>query len=222
MKALAFARLSLIAYRQGNYQAAHTWLNESITMAKKLPDIERNECLAFALNVHGRVFKDEHNNQEAKRAFQEALMYAELAGVKKRAGWALRGLGQIAEAEGDTSAAKVFHTRSLEIAEQIENLREIAAQRDSLGLIAMAEGDVALARQYFQKSLELRRGGGNRNGMCECYMNLGRLEEGADNTKAAISHWEKAKQLATEISSKKHERRATEALARLRPKEVQG
>jgi tetratricopeptide (TPR) repeat protein len=220
LKVTALGRLGLIAYRQGHYQDALRWLNQSVTMARKLPDIERNEGLAFALNVVGRVHKDQGNNQEGKRAFEEALMFATQSELKKRAGWALRGLGQIAEAEGDVGAAKVFHTKSLRIQEEIENLREIAAQKDALGGIAQAEGDFDEARRHFEQSLALRQGGGNRHGMCECYLNLGRLEETANNIEVARSHFEKGLKLATEIGSQKHELRATTALKRLHPSQA--
>src|SRR5205823_5702426 len=78
---------------------------------------------------------------------------------------ALHGAGKLAEAQGDSGAARALLEESLAINRELGNKLGIASSLQGLGMAAHDQGDNGAARALLEESLAIFRELGNKNGI---------------------------------------------------------
>jgi predicted ATPase/DNA-binding winged helix-turn-helix (wHTH) protein len=88
---------------------------------------------------------------------------------------ALSAAGSLAYLQGDYSASRAFHAKSLAIARELGDRPGIAKSLHALALLLAEQGDYSSARTLYEQSLEIARESGDRWAISASLSNLGIL-----------------------------------------------
>jgi ATP/maltotriose-dependent transcriptional regulator MalT len=150
-----FANL-LSSIFNGDFEAAKSIIHRVLTIAEKSKDYN---ILAIARLLEGKIYKEEHDFEKAKKIYSDLLLYCS---EKKLATGALLGWYLYAEieiAETNIENAQVIAGRALEIVEKagMNNHFLIILLQRQLGEIQIIKGDFEAARMYVEQALMAAR-----------------------------------------------------------------
>ena len=121
---------------------------------------------------------------EGRMWLEGALMGAK-AGTSAR-GRAFNAVGQLAFAQGDLIASRLFHEESLAIRRGVGDKRGVADSLCSLGQVLRSLGEYGRAQSLFEQGLAVSRELGNNPSIATLLYNLGNvLFDQGDHTRAA-------------------------------------
>ncbi len=112
---------------------------------------------------------------------------------------ALRGAGGLAYEQGDYEEARGLYTAALELYQELEDLKGIAALLNNLGVIADTQAHYERATDLYQQSLDLKRELDDRWGMTTSLGNLGRLALQQGQFDQAVTLYEESLALSREL-----------------------
>lgn len=165
LRAHTLQSVAVLAYRQGDYAPAQTWLAESLALYRAAGD---QQGMARALFDLGWIAIDQEQWPDAIRLNQESLDLARAAGdacamyqALTNLGWARLGLEAWAEAEGLFEAARG-------LAQGIGHSRGEAVSLANLGWVALHRQDLVAAASLARHSLRLCYLLGEREVLAEC------------------------------------------------------
>ncbi|MHB8540927.1 MAG: tetratricopeptide repeat protein [Candidatus Acidiferrales bacterium] len=136
-------------------QAAQTWttcgdtLNAGVALGN-LADISM---------VHGELHLAETQYEGARKQIEVSDPLA--------VAYELYSIAAVRLYEGDIAGAKDFASRALAMAQQRDDVPDVAQAAATIGDILMAQGDLPGARQSYQKALAIRQQLGNKGGVAE-------------------------------------------------------
>jgi len=165
-------------FRQGDYQAAKTQLEEALTQAVQSrkawqgldePSIQRSTRFTQTRMVEagsrrylGNVLLFRSDYAGAKVCYDQALeIYREIGDRRGESG-TLNNLAIVARSQGDFAASKVHHEQALSIKRKTGDRWGEGASLNGLGLVFADQGDYASARIYLEQALRIFREMGDR------------------------------------------------------------
>ncbi len=152
-------------YRKGHLRAAITWFSRLLARIEAQPKAASygpdSYEHATTLGRLGRCYEAAWDLSAAERQYRRALTIAETLlkqDPEERIFLVLQAnimadLGDVSRKQGQYAHARAAHERSLQIKEQIGDLRGQAVSQGQLGFIALEQGEYEEARQYYQQSL---------------------------------------------------------------------
>ena len=159
-----------LAYGQGDYAAARSHFEESMTLHRA----QGNRWgVATSLINLGSLFVDQGDYPSAKSLFEESLLlHREL-----RKNWgtasALHSLGNVARLQKNYTLAQSLLEESLACWQKMGAQGSSALALGSLGLLAIEQGDSTTARSLYEKSLTITYELGNRRFLADLLEGLG-------------------------------------------------
>lgn len=137
------------------------------------------------LSLLGRV-------DEAEGAFQAMLQDAYRYGARNKMAAALGRLGRLSRNRGEYDRARAYLWRALDLFQQSEDLRGVAAVQDDLGLLSYLAGDFEAALGHSTQALDIRRGLDDPLGEALSTYNLGLVHLARGQPRQARAHFERA------------------------------
>lgn len=193
---LARARALLIrgdfARADGDYTGQMTFIQESLTLAKKHGDKKR---IAWALMELAAIDLDHHRYSEAVPLQLESLqLFQEL----QEELWVCRLCFFLAEtyvANGDPESARPYLMQGLEISRALNDNWHTAIGLEGLGNLERLEGRFRQAREFYLESLNLRRGVMDRVGITYLLKAIAQLAASQGQFDRAAMLWGAAEKL---------------------------
>jgi len=169
-RARALATAGGLAWDQGDFPVAASFLEESLGISREL---DHRPGIALALEGLGLLAWHRGEYDEAQRLFEEALRIHETLGDKREIAYAFNSFGLVASETGRQGPARTSYERALEMFRELNDRRGMAIVLNNLGEMARFRGDGPLALAYLEESLELQRTLGDRRGVAIALVNLG-------------------------------------------------
>jgi non-specific serine/threonine protein kinase len=149
-RARALRAAGRLADGQGDYAAARSLFEQSLTLAQGLGDSSNT---AYAL--HGLAFTAfcQAEYEQAKALAEEALAILRELGNRQGVADALMLLGYVARGQGDTAAERSHYEQALALRRELGVKWGIAHSLHNLGHVARSEGNYEVARLHYIESL---------------------------------------------------------------------
>ena len=170
IRAKALHGAGVLAYRQGDYPAAHALHEESLAIRREMGD---RWGIAGSLNSLGNVAYEQGDYPAAHALFEEGLAIRRELGARWGIARSLNILGIVAYEQGDYPAARALYKESLAIRRELGDRRGIALSLNNLGRVVHEQGDYPAARALHEESLAICRDVGDRRGIAGSLNNLG-------------------------------------------------
>jgi predicted ATPase/class 3 adenylate cyclase len=166
-----------LAFRQGDFVAARSRLDESLTIYKVSGD---KRGIAYSLSYMVSYFDIlltdlQGGEAEARLLGEEALRIFRDLGDKRGTAQALESLGWLASKREDFTNARTLHEESLAIFRQLGDKQGISSALTGLGCLASEHGNYAEARSLFEESLSIDRQLGDKFSIARTLGNLGEV-----------------------------------------------
>jgi len=197
-RARAESRLGLagVARKRGEFETAREYANEALELAADLaafdPDVRAHLELASIAVEEGDL-----DRAEAALDAGEDVLNTVSAPRLSAALWRQRGVVARVRSAYDT-AAEAFQ-RSLELYDDVDDRRNVAAVRGNLGQIDNERGDLSAAREQFLLGLEPARNAGATAVEADLLKDLGVLAYLQDDYEQAERYFEQGQPLAESL-----------------------
>jgi len=172
VRAKAFRRLGSLNESRGNYVAARSAYEQSLTLYQALGD---KEGIAASLHYLGETVAQQDDEATARSlfaaarsAYEASLVSLRQQGNQWRLALSLNSMGEIARLEDDYAAARSFYEESLALRRKLGDTRGIGVTLANLGFVVLRQGDDQQAAIYFGESLPLFQQLGNTNCLVAC------------------------------------------------------
>ncbi len=154
-EARCFARLGMIAWRQGDYEAAERSYQQGLDV---IQDEERfRDDEAEARYGLGLVYRQQGKYDEAKRAFENTLALNQQLANRQKEAKALNALGVVAHLRRNFNEALAYYRQALEIREAIGDRAGVGASLLSLAQGLRNTGDYSQAEILLLESLKIHQ-----------------------------------------------------------------
>jgi predicted ATPase/DNA-binding CsgD family transcriptional regulator len=163
---------ALLAYRQGDLDAARTLNEESLAIGRAAADAVR---IAEARLLSGVLHRDQGEYRAARSAFEESLSTAQGAGDGFSTALGHYWLGIVALDEGDCTTARARLEEGLAVRRRIEDRWACCTSLERLAEVALQQRDYPAARDYADESLAIAREIGYPQGVARSLRCLGTL-----------------------------------------------
>ena len=184
-RALALHVDGVLAYRQGDYQAARIRLEESIAICRELND---THGLARALASLSELLRDQGDTATATPLAEESVeLYRNLANSSGLAE-ALNVLSAALRNQSKYAASRDLAEESLALYRSLGDKLGIASALYRLGILAYFEGESEREQSCYLQSLELRRAIGDQWGVAYALNNLGLTAFEQDHLEQAAAY----------------------------------
>lgn len=151
-RADALERAGSLAWLQGDYGEARRYLNDALTLARRLG---ATACVAAALGTLGGCAVEEGNYAEAEQLFGESLALVEASGDERGTARILHNLGTLAIDQGDVVTALERFGKSLALFRRLGSQHHVAWTLNSLASAVLEQGDLNRARTCAEEALAL-------------------------------------------------------------------
>ncbi len=195
-RARALYGAGMIAFRQGNQEAARTFHTESLSIAQARGDQETADQASMGL---ARVALRRGDYAEVRRRCDQTLSASRERGDRKAMATPLHLLAAAARMEGDYHRARGFYNENLALNRELGSERWVAVELYNLACLDLLEGKLEGAAPLLRESLRMSRDMGNQYSIPYGLMGLGRLavaegkwERGARLLGAAEARFEAA------------------------------
>jgi non-specific serine/threonine protein kinase len=194
-----------LAFHQGDFDIARTFLNESLQMSK---NTRARQLFGLCCNSLGVAATCTGNLEEARKWFEEGLKAARELDDQLLLSMLLGNIGEIAEAEGDYTKARPLYEQSVEILKRGNHMNLTYALSD-LGAIAYEQGDYTAARECYTQALAKSQEFGSKKGMIYCLDGFAALSvsEGRPEVSARLCGAADALRESIGIQQEPHERK---------------
>lgn len=162
MRAGALRGIGRLAIVQDDYEAAISYLRESVDIYRKLDD---PRGVGMVLNNLGAVAMRRGDYDAARTLLEEALDIQRVHGNSRQAANILNNLGGCAMGQGDFEQASTLLGEAIEIWRTLGDRFKIVDSLDNLGVIARVQGDLTKASRNLQEALDLRNEMGDTSGI---------------------------------------------------------
>jgi predicted ATPase len=199
-KAEALNGEGALAYRQGDYTAAHSLLVAAHELGREVGD---KQTVANSLNMLGIVTLEQGDHPAARALYEESLALKREIGDTYGIAASLSNLGNVVAEQGDYPAARALYEESLALTREIGDKWGMGASLSNLGAVAFLQGDYPAARALEEESLALKREIGDKSGIAASLSNLGSVVTEQGDYPAARALEEESLALTREIGDTK-------------------
>lgn len=165
LRARTLQNAAALAYRQGDWQTAERWLEESLALCRATGD---QTGIARVLFDQGWIAIERENWAEAARLNRESLALARELGDSCAIYRALTNLGWTQLCVGEWKEATVLFAEAYELARGTGHVKGEAVSLANLGWIALHQGAPSRARELALDSLRLCHLLGEQEVLAEC------------------------------------------------------
>ncbi len=156
-----YVAATILAIAGGNYQAAHSYLDHSLAMVRRLGD---PMALTRLLRYGGLIALHEADYAAAERHASEALQLAMAANNYSDWATTLTHLAEIALVHQNYARAQELNEQAVQILRQIEDKNQLAGSLRRLAQVLIYQGEWPAAREKAQESLALNNEVGDQRG----------------------------------------------------------
>ena len=139
-----------LSYWTGRYEAAQTYGEESLAIAR---EIGTGRVASAALALLGNLSLRRGDLDRAREQLQESLALAREVGDMYRVAWALNALAELHRAAGNPQSAEPLYEQALALQRERGNLHSCAIILVNLALVAIARGSTDHARRLLLEAL---------------------------------------------------------------------
>jgi tetratricopeptide (TPR) repeat protein len=179
--------LGQIAIEQNDYPAAHTLLEQSLTLFQTLRD---KQGIAAAFDLLGWVTRLQGDLRVARSLAEQGLALAQEIGDTHAIAQALDGLGYMSLSTPEQAIQ--FFAQSLALYQVLGDKQGISGMLNGLGCTALMMRSFEEAEARFAEALELRRAIGDRRGCQAILCNLGNVALLQDDSVRGRMHYQEA------------------------------
>jgi predicted ATPase/DNA-binding CsgD family transcriptional regulator/tetratricopeptide (TPR) repeat protein len=169
MRANLLWSAAFLAWRQGDYEAAGSFSDESAVLCRNL---EGDRNTVMALGIQGLVASHRSRFAVAHATVEQGLELARATGDIFTLSFILAVSGVLAYLEGNFLLAHSYSEESLQLG---GHPGTTAMNLDNLGCVARRQGDYGAARSLHEQSLSLSRGLSDRAAIAQSLANLGHV-----------------------------------------------
>ena len=184
----ALTGAGVLAYLQGDYDAAFAFHEESLILHRQ---VGNPQSVAYAANNLANAALQQGDYARARSLYEESLELVRGAGDTPGSGIALINLADVVARQGDLEAARSLFEESIATFRDQGNSWGMAFALDSFGLVVARHGDRPLARTFHRQAMEISQGLGDERGVARA---VGHLAEVAalegETAEAAKLHLE--------------------------------
>jgi tetratricopeptide (TPR) repeat protein len=167
-KALNWA--GIFAWKQGDYPAAHSFYERSLTLRGELGD---RKGVGAVLNNQGLLAYEQGDYRSARSLHEESLAIDRELGDRWGVAVSLIHLASLAMMQGDHASARALNDESLTIFREFGDRGHVANALRSLGNLRSQLGEHAAGRALYEESLAICRELGDRSGIAGALHGLG-------------------------------------------------
>jgi predicted ATPase/class 3 adenylate cyclase/Flp pilus assembly protein TadD len=164
--------LGIIAYKQGQYEAALEYYASSKAIKETTGD---KQGLASTINNQAIVYLALGNFAEARALHEQALALRTQLNDRFGMASSMNNLANVIVNSGEYNEAKRLYEKSLAIRQEIKDRTGIASCLNNLGLVYEKMGEDAKARGLYLESLKLKQDIGDMTGAVNSLSNLASL-----------------------------------------------
>jgi predicted ATPase/class 3 adenylate cyclase len=193
VRARALSGLGILAFRQGDYDAAREAQEQSLALRRQLGTVSG---IAMSLSHLGDIARQLGELDQARVYYEESLQLRRSIGYRTGVAISLTKLALIVRLDGDLQKAQELLEEALVIHRAVGNRSWEAAVLNYMGRIAFYRADAEGARALHIESLEIRRETGERweTAMALCHlgdaeMQLGNLVGAQSALVQSLRHW---------------------------------
>ena len=198
-RAGALTGAGVLAYCQGEYEAARALFHEALTIRRALED---QPGVAGLLNNLGNVAYDQADYGTARAFFEESLLLRRALGDRRGLSATLNNLGNVFNEQGDYPTARRLFEESLALKQELGDRWGMAHCLSNLGLVACHQDDLPGARAFFDEGLAIRRDIGDRAGIALSLNNLGHVAIERGDGAAARAHFVESLTIERELGDR--------------------
>ncbi|MCP4130002.1 MAG: tetratricopeptide repeat protein [bacterium] len=194
-----FHSIGIIEQKQGNWDKALSYYNDSMKIYENLGDKS-----SISINLHniGTIDQQKGNHERAITFFQKSLKINEELGNKSSISGSLHQIGLLHQYKGDYEQAITFYQKSLKINEELGNKSRISDSLLQIGIIYQKKGDYEQAITFFQKSLKINEELGNKSRISNTLHQIGMIHQQKKDYEQAITFYQKSLSIKEELGDK--------------------
>jgi CHAT domain-containing protein len=188
--------LSRVYSTLGDHVQAFGYLNQALTIAKRLP---QREILANVLNSIGVLYLEQEDYDKAIKHLRQSLQIYQAIGNKVESARVLLNFGVTEQRRGNFDQAMEQFRQSLALATEDSNKDGMIAATKGLGIIYREKKDYAAALEMLDRSLTLAREIGDQVRIAEILWRKAQAQQALGNLTEAAALSESALQLARQL-----------------------
>jgi tetratricopeptide (TPR) repeat protein len=158
----ALVGIGVMARLQGDYQAAQTFLEQSLAAGKEAGDKQQ---VAKSSNALGLVYL-QVDLSAARAMLEESLAIGREVGDQRVIGSSLNVLGEVTRIGGDYDTARTYYEEALASHKQAGNTTGMITTLINLGVVAYYEKDYEAGRSYNEQALSMAQELGHKPYIC--------------------------------------------------------
>lgn len=185
--------LAIANYYAGDYAAAITLAQESLTLSEETQNLEG---LAFAHNFLGSCYKSLGDYVRARTSFEQAVATYKTDKDNIGAAMVLNNLGNLAQAMGDFDGAQAYYQECTALFKTLDHTHGAATTLANAGKLALRQGQFEAARAMLEESLTLKQNLNDQRGIAVALVSLGDLAARSDDPAQARQHYAQSLSLA--------------------------
>jgi len=162
----------VLAFGQGDYDAANSLLRESLGIARQVGD---KQGVAVSLNALALIAREGGDMPAARSLSEESLAQWRELGDQRTIARGLSNLANIAKLEGDYNQALDLYAECVAVFRDLGDEAGLAWTLNYQGDVARDQGELYVARALNEQSLDIFRKLGNRWGVASALADLGNL-----------------------------------------------
>lgn len=173
--ASAHVQLGLVAYNRADFPTAKDHLHTALAILEHVATPAGAEILTQALNALGKVHRGQSDFEQARNAFQQALVLSRTLGNRRNEGEVLTNLGGIENCLRRYSAAQRSLSSALAIKHELKDLTGEAIALHNLAVAQQETYQYSAAKENFLAALQVHQSTGNRREQINVKLGLGVL-----------------------------------------------
>ncbi len=169
VRSSALTGAGVLAYLQGDYDAAFAFHEESLILHRQ---VGNPQSIAYAANNLANVAVQQGDYGRARSLYEESLALARGAGDTPGSAIALINLADVLARQGELEEARSLFEESIATFREQGNSWGMAFALDSFGVVARRHGDHASARTFHGQAKEISQGLGDERGLARALAHL--------------------------------------------------
>jgi predicted ATPase/class 3 adenylate cyclase len=169
VRSSALTGAGVLAYLQGDYDAAFSFHEESLILHRQ---VGNPQSVAYAGNNLANVAVQRGDHARARSLYEESLALVRGAGDIPASAIALINLADVVARQGELEEARSLFEESIATFREQGNSWGMAFALDSFGLVAARHGDRPSARTLHRQAMEISQGLGDERGVARAVGHL--------------------------------------------------
>jgi predicted ATPase len=202
--------IGALATAQGDYSAAESYLQESLSLYEELGD---EAGIATSLNALAVSARDRGDYSSAQSNFERSLACWRLLPDRLAIARCLHNLANVVKVRGDYSRARWALREATNIFEELGDRSGAAWSINQLGDISREQDDLAAARELYERALSVFQEAGDAWGSARSLTDLGYVNCEQGDPSAAQKAYREALQIFLSLGHRRGMARALEGCA---------